>query len=62
MFYRVYPNIYMDFVRHQGTFGPELTNELSQKRSIPKKNMFIGSPGSKFPCQISELGGVLHLI
>ena len=59
---RVYPNIYIPFVLRQGTFGPELINELSQKWSIPKKNMFIGSPGSKFPCQISELGGVLHLI
>jgi hypothetical protein len=59
---RAYPNIHMEFVTRIGTFGPELIDELSQEWSIPKNFMFIGSPGDKFPYQISELGGVRLII
>lgn len=55
---RAYPEIHIEFVEINGEFGPELIDELSNKWSIPKNFMFIGSPGDKFPYQVSELGGV----
>ncbi len=59
---RAYPNIHLDFVTRLGRFGPDLITELSQEWQIPKNFMFIGSPGDKFPYQISELGGVRLII
>jgi amino acid transporter len=59
---RAYEQIEVDFVTMQGHFGPALIEELSQKWSIPKNFMFIGSPGDRFPYQISELGGVRLII
>ncbi len=55
---RAYPDINIDFVEMNGTFGPELIDELSQQWNIPKNFMFIGAPGNKFPYHVSELGGV----
>ncbi len=55
---RAYPDINIEFVEIEGTFGPELIDELSKKWNIPKNFMFIGSPGNKFPYLVSELGGV----
>jgi len=59
---RAYPNLHLDFVTRPGTFGPALITELSEEWHIPKNFMFIGSPGDKFPYQISELGGVRLII
>ncbi|MDO7874650.1 APC family permease [Hymenobacter sp. ASUV-10] len=59
---RAYPNLHLEFVTMPGTFGPELIERLSQEWKIPKNFMFIGSPGNKFPYQISELGGVRLII
>lgn len=59
---RAYTQIEVDFVTIEGKFGPELIEELSQKWCIPKNFMFIGSPGDRFPYQISELGGVRLII
>ena len=59
---RAYPNIHLEFVSMAGVFGPELIERLSQEWKIPKNFMFIGSPGNKFPYQISELGGVRLII
>jgi hypothetical protein len=59
---RAYPNLHLEFVTMPGQFGPELIERLSQEWKIPKNFMFIGSPGNKFPYQISELGGVRLII
>jgi amino acid transporter len=59
---RAYPEFVVDFIVMQGHFGPKLIDELSLKWNIPKNFMFIGSPGDRFPYQISELGGVRLII
>jgi amino acid transporter len=59
---RAYEQIEVELVTMQGQFGPELIEELSTKWNIPKNFMFIGSPGDRFPYQISELGGVRLII
>ncbi len=59
---RAYPEFVVDFIVMQGHFGPQLIDELSIKWNIPKNFMFIGSPGDRFPYQISELGGVRLII
>ncbi|GAB3309688.1 APC family permease [Hymenobacter tenuis] len=59
---RAYEKIEVDFVTMEGHFGPELIEQLSQEWQIPKNFMFIGSPGDRFPYQISELGGVRLII
>lgn len=59
---RAYEQIVVDFVSIEGHFGPELIERLSQEWNIPKNFMFIGSPGDRFPYQISELGGVRLII
>lgn len=59
---RAYEQIEVEFVTMEGHFGPALIEELSEKWSIPKNFMFIGSPGGQFPYQISELGGVRLII
>ncbi|GAB3243738.1 hypothetical protein GCM10027346_40810 [Hymenobacter seoulensis] len=59
---RAYEKIEVDFVTMEGHFGPELIEQLSKEWQIPKNFMFIGSPGDRFPYQISELGGVRLII
>jgi hypothetical protein len=59
---RAYEQIVVDFVSLEGQFGPELIERLSKEWSISKNFMFIGSPGDRFPYQISELGGVRLII
>lgn len=55
---RAYPNIDIEFVEIEGTFGPQIIDQLSRQWNIPKNFMLIGSPGNKFPYHVSELGGV----
>ena len=55
---RVYPDITIEFIEMDGVFGPELITQLSEEWDIPKNFMFIGSPSTRFPYKISELGGV----
>ncbi|MBH8570718.1 APC family permease [Hymenobacter sp. BT584] len=59
---RAYEQIEVDVVTMEGHFGPDLIEELSKRWNIPKNFMFIGSPGDRFPYQISELGGVRLII
>ena len=59
---RLYPQIRIDFVTVRGSFGPELVETLSNRLSIPKNMMFIGTPGGKFPHEIDTLGGVRVII
>ena len=59
---REYPKIDIEFIELEGTFGPELIHELSEKWKIPINFMFIGSPSDKFPYRLQELGGVRLII
>lgn len=55
---RAYPNIKMEYITIEGTFGPELIDQLSHEWKIPKNFMFISSPSEKFSYRVEELGGV----
>lgn len=57
-----YPEIDIDLVIVEGTFGPELVEKLSEQWHIPKNFMFIGSPGDHFLYGLAELGGVRSII
>jgi hypothetical protein len=57
-----YPAIDLEFVVWEGTFGPELIDELSRKWGIPKNFMFIGSPAGHLLYGLAELGGVRVII
>lgn len=59
---RAYPEVRIEYLEIEGQFGPELIEELSARWGIPKNFMFIGSPGDRFPYQVSELGGVRLII
>jgi amino acid transporter len=54
----LYPQLRVDFVAVQGSFGPELVEALSRRLGVPKNCMFIGTPGDRFPHRIEDLGGV----
>ncbi len=58
----IYPEIDIEFVVLEGTFGPELIQELSKKWSIPTNFMFIGSPSGHLMYGLAELGGVRLII
>ena len=57
-----YPEVVIELVVVEGTFGPELIQELSRKWRIPANFMFIGSPGDHFLYGLAELGGVRLII
>jgi amino acid transporter len=57
-----YPHIDIDFEIVEGTFSPDLIQELSRKWNIPANLMFIGSPGGKLHYSQAELGGVRLVI
>jgi amino acid transporter len=59
---REYPEIMIEFVEIEGTFAPELIENLSKEWNIPVNFMFIGSPGDHFPFRVEELGGVRLII
>jgi len=59
---REYPEITIEFVEIEGTFAPELIENLSKEWKIPVNFMFIGSPGDHFPFRVEELGGVRLII
>jgi hypothetical protein len=59
---QAYPEIDIEFVQLEGQFGPKLIQELSERWSIPKNLMFIGSPGGRLPYDLGELGGVRLII
>ncbi len=54
----LYPELRVDFVSVQGTFGPDLIDALSARLGVPKNAMFIGTPSNRFPHRIEALGGV----
>ena len=55
---RLYPRLRIDFLAVKGEFGPDVIERLSRRLSVPKNYMFIGTPGDRFPHELSELGGV----
>ena len=57
-----YPEIDIEFVVFEGTFGPETIRELSEKWDIPTNLMFIGSHGGRFKYDQASLGGVRLII
>jgi amino acid transporter len=59
---REYPEIKIEFVEIEGTFAPELIQNLSKEWNVPVNFMFIGSPGDHFPFRVEELGGVRVII
>ena len=54
----LYPELRIDFVAVKGEFGPEIIERLSERLSVPKNYMFIGTPGDQFPHRVEDLGGV----
>jgi len=54
----LYPELRVDFVAVKGEFTPELIDALSTRLAVPKNQMFIGTPGHRFPHRIERLGGV----
>ena len=59
---QIYPDLQIEFILRNGSFGPELIESLSSEFSIPPNYMFIGTPGIGFPFRLSELGGVRVII
>ena len=57
-----YPEIDIEFVKVEGTFGPTLIQDLSKSWQIPTNLMFIGSPGDHFMYGLASLGGVRLII
>ena len=55
---RTYPEINIEFVCREGTFGPKVVHQLSKEYNIPINNMFIGAPEDKHDFTIQDLGGV----
>jgi amino acid transporter len=55
---RAYPQIELEFICREGTFGPEAVREFSNELRIPINNMFVCAPESKHSFDIQDLGGV----
>jgi hypothetical protein len=55
---RAYPDLEVEFLCREGTFGPEAVREFSKEFSIPINNIFVGAPESKHSFDIQDLGGV----
>jgi hypothetical protein len=56
------PQIDIEFVVLEGTFGPQLIQRLSLEWHVPTNLMFIGSPRGKLTYGLAELGGVRLII
>ncbi|OMP30855.1 MULTISPECIES: APC family permease [Mangrovimonas] len=59
---RAYPDIFVEFVKEEGHFGPAKIKELSKRWNIPVNFMFIGTPGENFKYRVQELGDVRVII
>ncbi|MEO8185471.1 MAG: APC family permease [Deltaproteobacteria bacterium] len=59
---QLYPELRINFTAVKGRFGPELIDALSRRIGVPKNQMFIGTPGDRFPHRIETLGGVRLII
>ncbi len=54
----LYPTLRIDFLAVKGDFTPPMIDALSKRLSVPKNNMFLGTPSGRFPHRIEALGGV----
>ena len=59
---RAYPEIKIEFIQIEGTFGPTLIEKLSKEWKIPQNFMFISSPSDRFTHRLGDLGGVRLII
>lgn len=59
---QLYPELRISFTAVKGRFGPQLIEALSRRIGVPKNQMFIGTPGDRFPHRIEALGGVRLII
>lgn len=59
---KAYPDIDIDFVIIQGSFGPDLIKQLSEEWDVPTNLMFIGSHGGQFHYDQAKLGGVRLIV
>jgi len=55
---RTYPEIDIEFICREGSFGPKVVRQFSKEYNIPINNMFIGAPEEKHSFNIQDLGGV----
>jgi len=55
---RTYPELDIELISREGTFGPETVQKFSEELNIPINNMFIGAPEEKHNFTIQDLGGV----
>jgi amino acid transporter len=58
----LYPQLRIDFLAVKGAFGPDIIGRLSKRLNVPRNYMFIGTPGDRFPHELSSLGGVRLII
>ena len=58
----IYPEIEISLVIRAGKFGPSLIAQLSEEYGVPPNYMFLGTPGDRFPHNLSDLGGVRFII
>lgn len=57
-----YPEINIEFVVVEGSFGPKLIRKLAETWRVPVNLMFIGSPTGQLRYDLAELGGVRMII
>jgi len=57
-----YPEVRLDLAIVEGSFGPDLIEELARRWRVPPNFMFIGSPGDGFLYGLADLGGVRLII
>jgi len=55
---QIYPKCRLDLVLVKGTFSPDSVDYVSTALKVTKNFMFITCPGSHFPNNISDYGGV----
>jgi len=54
----LYPKIRVNLLLVKGKFSPAFTDYIANAKNVPKNYMFMACPGSKFPHNIGEFGGV----
>ncbi|MCB0310163.1 MAG: APC family permease [Bdellovibrionales bacterium] len=59
---QAYPEIDIELIIEEGSFGPTYLMDFSRRHNIPLNFIFIGSPGDRFPHSLSDLGGVRVII
>jgi hypothetical protein len=58
IFTEMFPDFRIKLVVREGTFGPEIIDEISREFGVPHNNIFIGAPEEKHNFSIQDLGGV----